>query len=119
VAPLLVGVAAATMLGAAALLASLSPTYRDVTVLLPVLTQLWFFATPVLYSADAVVSPDLEALYYLNPMALVVTGMRWAILGLDAPPPHAWVTGIGVAVGILVTGYLVFRHREPGFSDVV
>lgn len=119
VTPLLIAIAAATMLGASALLASLSPAYRDVTVLLPVLTQLWFFATPVLYSAHAVVRPDLETIYYLNPMALVVTGMRWAILGLDAPPPQAWITGTGVAVGLLVAGYLVFRHREPSFSDVV
>jgi lipopolysaccharide transport system permease protein len=119
VAPLLVVIAAATMLGAAALLASLSPAYRDVTVLLPVLTQLWFFATPVLYSADAVVGTEWETLYYLNPMALVVSGIRWAILGLEGPPTQAWITGIGVALGLLVVGYLVFRHREPGFSDVV
>jgi ABC-type polysaccharide/polyol phosphate export permease len=73
----------------------------------------------VLYSADAVVGTEWETLYYLNPMALVVSGMRWATLGLEGPPTQAWITGIGVALGFLVVGYLVFRHREPGFSDVV
>jgi len=116
--PLLVAVAAAAALGAALWLSSLSVAYKDVTVLLPVLTQLWFFATPILYSVD-VVSSDLLGWYYLNPMALVVTGMRWAILGLEIPPPEAWVSGILVAVALLVSGYLVFRHREPTFADVI
>jgi lipopolysaccharide transport system permease protein len=116
--PVLVAIAAAAALGAAFWLSSLSVTYRDVSVLLPVLTQLWFFATPVIYSVD-VVSKDLLGLYFLNPMALVVTGMRWAILGLPAPPPEAWFLGTSVALAMLVSGFLVFRHRESTFADVI
>ena len=117
-APLLVAVAVATALGAALWLSSLSVAYRDIDVLLPVLTQLWFFATPIMYSTD-IVSPDILGLYYLNPMALVVTGMRWAVLGLSAPPPEAWVEGTMVAVVLLASGYLFFRHREPTFADLI
>lgn len=116
--PVLVAIAAATVLGAAFWLSSVSVAYKDVPVLLPVLTQMWFFATPVIYSVD-LVSPELLGWYYLNPMALVVTGMRWAILGLPSPPPEAWVTGVGVAVALLVSGYLVFRQRESTFADVI
>ena len=93
-------------------------SYRDVLVLLPVLTQVWFFASPVLYSVD-MVPPGLLGIYYLNPLALVVTGMRWAVLGLTAPPPEAWVLGVAMATLMLVTGYLVFRNREPIFADVI
>jgi lipopolysaccharide transport system permease protein len=117
-APVLVAIAAATALGAALWLSSLSVSYRDIFVLLPVLTQLWFFASPILYSVDTV-SPELLGFYYLNPMALVVTGMRWSILGLAAPPPEAWILGVSVSVALLVSGYLVFRHREPTFADVI
>ncbi len=116
--PVLIAIAAATALGAALWLSSLSVAYKDVTVLLPVLTQLWFFATPIIYSVELVGS-ELLGWYYLNPMALVVTGMRWAILGLEAPPPEAWVAGVLLAVGLLVSGYLLFRLREPTFADVI
>jgi lipopolysaccharide transport system permease protein len=116
--PLLIAIAIAAALGMALWLSSLSVAYRDIAVLLPVMTQLWFFATPVLYSVD-VVSPDFLGLYYLNPMALVVTGARWAILGLAPPPPEAWFLGIGVALVLLASGYLTFRHREPTFADLI
>jgi lipopolysaccharide transport system permease protein len=116
--PVLVTIAAATALGAALWLSSLSVVYRDIEVLLPVLTQLWFFATPVIYSAD-IVSKDLLGFYYLNPMALVVTATRWAILGLAAPPPEAWVEGTLVALTLLVSGYLFFLRRESTFADVI
>lgn len=116
--PVLVAIAAAAALGAALWLSSLSVRFRDVFVLLPVLTQLWFFASPILYSVETV-PPELLGIYYLNPMALVVTGMRWSILGLSAPPPEAWVLGVGVSLLMLTTGYLMFRHREPTFADVI
>jgi ABC-type polysaccharide/polyol phosphate export permease len=45
--------------------------------------------------------------------------MRWSILGLAAPPPEAWVLGVSVSVVLLVSGYLMFRHREPTFADVI
>jgi lipopolysaccharide transport system permease protein len=116
--PVLVAIALMAGLGISLWLSALNAAYRDVAQLLPSLTQMWFFATPIIYPS-AIVPPAYRALYYINPMALVVDGFRWAFAGTPAPPPIAWLLGTGVAITFLVTGYLYFRHREPGFADVV
>lgn len=116
--PLLVAIAVSTALGAAFWLSAASVTLRDVAVVLPVVTQVWFFSTPVLYPVT-LVPEDLLGLYYLNPMALVVTGMRWALLDMPAPPIEAWPLAMATAVTLLVSGYLFFRQREPTFADIV
>jgi len=116
--PLLIAVAYAACLGLTLLLSALNVAYRDVTVLLPVLIQLWFFASPVIYPAS-IVPPEMQPFYYLNPMALVVTGMRWAVAGTHPPPPEAWPISIGVAVLMLAVGYVFFRRRQGTFADLV
>lgn len=116
--PLLIAIAYMTSLGVAMWLGALNVEYRDVTVVLPVFVQLWFFATPIIYPAD-LVPPEWQALYYLNPAALTITGVRWAVTGTAPPPPEAWVLGTVVGAVILVTGYVFFRQRQATFADVV
>jgi lipopolysaccharide transport system permease protein len=118
VVPVLVAVALSAGLGISLWLSALNAAYRDVAQLLPSLTQMWFFATPIIYPS-AIVPKEFQTLYYLNPMALVVDGFRWAFAGTAAPPPIAWELGIAVAALFLVSGYLFFRHRDPTFADVV
>jgi lipopolysaccharide transport system permease protein len=65
------------------------------------------------------VPEDLVGLYFLNPMALVVSGMRWAVLDLPPPPLFAFPLAVGVATALLVSGYLFFRRRETTFADTV
>lgn len=116
--PWLLLVGLGTALGLSLWLGALNVAYRDVQVILPVLTQVWFFATPIIYPAD-LVPPEWQSLYYLNPAALTITGVRWAVTGTGAPPPEAWVLGTVVGAVILVTGYIFFRQRQATFADVV
>lgn len=116
--PLLVAITYVTSLGAALWLSAINVAYRDVAVLLAFLTQLWFFTSPIIYPA-AIVPERFLLLYYLNPMALVVTAMRGALLGTPLPPLEAWPLAITVALVVLTTGYVFFRTREPTFSDVI
>jgi lipopolysaccharide transport system permease protein len=116
--PVLILIAYATSLGVVLWLSALNVAFRDVTVLLPVIVQAWFFITPVIYSAS-IVPPAWYWLYYLNPMALVVSGIRWALFDTPPPPPVAWPEGIIVGAALAVSGYIFFRRREPAFSDVV
>ena len=116
--PVFVAVAWVSSLGVAYWLSAINVAYRDVTQMLPFLTQMWMFVSPIIYPAS-IVPPQYTLLYYLNPVALVVTGFRWAIGGDVAPPPEAWILGISVAIGLFVSGYLFFRHRERTFSDLV
>jgi lipopolysaccharide transport system permease protein len=116
--PLLLLLAIAAGLGAALWLSALHVKYRDVLQLLPFLLQMWFFSTPIIYSSSIVPEP-LRTFYWLNPMAGVVTGLRWAFANAPAPPAEALLIGGTVAVAMLISGYVFFRYREPTFSDVV
>ena len=116
--PVLTIIAMATALGVAMWLSALNVAYRDVEQLLPLLVQLWFFLSPVIYPSSLVPSEFLW-LYWLNPIALSIEGFRWAIVAGPAPPPEQWIIGTVVAVLLLVTGYLFFRSRETGFVDVI
>jgi lipopolysaccharide transport system permease protein len=116
--PILIAVAYASSLGVTLWLGALNVEFRDVTVLLPVIVQLWFFASPIVYPST-IVPPEWQTLYYLNPMALTISGTRWAFAGTPPPPPEAWVLGIGVSALMLVVGYVLFLRRQPTFADLV
>jgi lipopolysaccharide transport system permease protein len=99
-------------------LSALNVRYRDVRYTIPFLSQAWFFATPVVYPASLVPEPFRPWLG-LNPMAGVVEGFRWALLGA-APPPQAMVALSALVTLLLVIGGLVyFRRTERTFADVV
>jgi lipopolysaccharide transport system permease protein len=98
-------------------LSALNVRYRDVKYVVPFLTQLWLFATPVAYSAS-LLHGKARVLFGLNPMTGVVEGFRWALLGTPAPGAMALVS-TGVTVLLLVGGAYYFRQMERSFADVI
>ena len=64
---------------------------------LPFLDRMWFFMSPLLYPVQ-LVPEQWWPLYYLNPMALVLSGFRWALAGAPPVPWWAWLEGSLVAV---------------------
>ena len=107
-----------TALGVGLWLSALNVQYRDVRYTINFLIQFWLFATPVAYPSSLI--PDKwRALYGLNPMAGVVEGFRWALLGKSSPPgPMLWVS-VTVVILILVGGLYYFRRMEQQFADIV
>jgi lipopolysaccharide transport system permease protein len=116
--PLFVGFALATALGVALWTSALSVKYRDVPYLLPFAMQAWLLASPVAYSMTLIESPRWRLLYAFNPMAGVVQGFRWALLGATPPAATALVS-VTVTVLLLVGGLLYFRRTEDTFADVI
>ena len=116
--PLFLILAIITALGVALWLSAINVKYRDVNYVLPFLTQFWFFATPVAYSAKAI-SQDWQLIYSLNPMAGVVNGFRWALLGIgNGPDAGLWVS-VCISILILVSGLFYFRNMEKTFADTI
>jgi lipopolysaccharide transport system permease protein len=116
--PLFVLLAVATALGVGLILSALNVAYRDVQYTVPFLIQFWLFASPIAYPSSLVQGP-WRTLYGLNPMAGVVEGFRWALLGSpEAPGPMLWVS-VAMVVLLLVAGLLYFRRVERTFADVV
>ena len=116
--PLFVLFAIVTALAVGLWLSALNVKYRDVRYTIPFLTQFWMFATPVAYPAS-LVPERWRALYGLNPMAGVVEGFRWALLGKEhSPGPLLAVSIVAVAL-LLVGGLIYFKKTEALFADLV
>ena len=98
-------------------LAVLNVEYRDVRHLVPFLIQFFFFATPVVYPAS-LVPEEWRALYGLNPMAGVVEGFRWALLGTPPPGVPLLISSV-VVVAVLTGGLMYFRRLEGTFVDII
>ncbi len=116
--PLLLALALITALGVSLWLSALNVIYRDVGHVLPFLTQLWFFITPIVYSSSEV-SESLRPFYALNPMTGVVEGFRWALLGTQTAPGVMLGVSTLVSLIVLVTGLFYFRRMERTFADEI
>ncbi|MDQ2741573.1 MAG: ABC transporter permease [Chloroflexota bacterium] len=116
--PLFLLFAAAAALSVGIWLAALNVRYRDVKYVIPFLTQIWLYASPVAYSAR-LVSGKLAFVYSLNPMAGVIEGFRWSLLGVGSVSILALAPSLVVTTVLLVSGLLYFRRSEQTFADVV
>jgi lipopolysaccharide transport system permease protein len=116
--PLFVGLALMTALSVSLWLSALNVKYRDVASVVPLMTQLWMFASPVLYPAS-LVPESMRSYYGLNPMAGVIEGFRWAVLGKAAPDWGMVAVSLGVVAALLVGGVMFFRSVERTFADLI
>ncbi|MBE3066949.1 MAG: ABC transporter permease [Chloroflexi bacterium] len=99
-------------------LSALNVQYRDVQHIVPFLVTTWMYASPVAYSASLVTGRILRIVYGLNPMAGVIQGFRWAIMGGD-PPGELFVVSIIMVLVLLVSGLFYFRRMERTFADMI
>lgn len=116
--PLFALLALVTSLGVGLWLSALNVKYRDIRYLVPFLVQFWMYATPIAYPSSLLKEP-WRTVFGLNPMAGVVEGFRWALLGVKTPPgPMIWISVVA-AVLILIFGAFYFRWMEKSFADIV
>ena len=86
-------------------------------VVVPFAIQLWMFATPVAYPAS-LVPERWRPLFGLNPMAAVIEGFRWALVGGPAPGMMMLVSAVAVTT-TLIGGAVYFRSVEGTFADII
>ncbi len=116
--PLFLLLALVTALGVALWLSAANVLFRDVQHIIPFLTQVWLFATPIAYPSSLLPEP-WRALYGINPMVGVVEGFRWAMLGAKTTPGPVFFVSCLVSLTMLVGGALWFRRMERTFADVL
>jgi lipopolysaccharide transport system permease protein len=92
--------------------------YRDFRYTIGFLVQVWLFITPVAYPSS-IVPEQWRVLYGLNPMAGVVEGFRWALLGRTAPPAMLMAVSVMVVIALFISGMLYFRRMERTMADWV
>jgi lipopolysaccharide transport system permease protein len=112
--------AMATAVGVGAWLAALNVKYRDVRFVVPFVLQLWLFASAVFYSYDALnIDEPWATLFFVNPMAGVVEGFRWATIGGVRPDvAHVAISSVSGFV-VFVAGLVYFKRMERVFADIV
>jgi lipopolysaccharide transport system permease protein len=107
-----------TALAVSLFLSALNVRYRDVMYVIPFMTQIWMFASPVVYPVS-VVPERWRGIYSLNPMAGVIEGFRWALLGAATPDFRVIaVSGLAIVVA-LAGGLLYFNRLERSFADFI
>ncbi|HKO42636.1 MAG TPA: ABC transporter permease [Pyrinomonadaceae bacterium] len=116
--PLFIVLAITTALAVGLWLSALNVKYRDVRYTMNFLVQFWLFATPVAYPSS-LIPEQWRWAYGLNPMAGVVEGFRWALLGKTDPPGALLAVSVAVVILLLVGGLYYFRRMEQEFADVV
>jgi lipopolysaccharide transport system permease protein len=102
-------------------LSALTIRYRDFQHIVPFFVQFGLYATPVGYPSALIIKNLPEwgnILFFLNPMAGVVEGFRWSIIGGNPPNAYAFISFF-VVVFLFITGLYYFRKVERIMADIV
>lgn len=116
--PIFLLLAMVTSLGVSLWLSAMNVMYRDVGYVIPFLTQVWFFITPIVYSATEIKGP-WQLIYAINPMTGVVEGFRWALFGTEYTHLSMLAISSAVSIIILISGLFYFRSMERSFADEI
>jgi lipopolysaccharide transport system permease protein len=116
--PVFVLLTVATALSVSLWLSALYVKYRDVGSTIPLLIQIWMFASPVVYSVS-MVPEHWRLLYGLNPMVGVIEGFRWALLGKSSPDYEVLIMSAAVIAVLFWGGLIFFKRMEQSFADII
>ncbi|MFI5324097.1 MAG: ABC transporter permease, partial [Thermodesulfobacteriota bacterium] len=116
--PLFILLTIATATAVSLWLSALNVEYRDVRYTIPFLTQFWLFLTPIAYPSS-LVPEKWRLLYGLNPMAGVVEGFRWALLGTTNVNWTIITVSVLIVIVLFVGGLVYFKRMERTFADIV
>lgn len=117
--PVLILQCALMGLGFGLWVSALTIKYRDLRFALPFLTQLWMYATPIVYPASLVVSPHWRFLLWLNPMTAVVEFSRYGFTGRGAADVAGYSLSWAVTVLVLAGGLFLFNKVQRTFVDTI
>jgi lipopolysaccharide transport system permease protein len=116
--PLFLGLAVATVLAVGLWSAALNVRYRDVGYIIPFLIQIGMYLSPIFYPVS-MIPEKWRALYSLNPLAGVIEGFRWALLGKERPDLAVMAVSTTVVLVLLFGGIVYFKRMERIFADVI
>lgn len=107
-------------LGGAFLAARLNDSFRDIQQILPFLFQLFRYVSGVMFPLEAFLSESntprvLRVLIDANPLRSMLESYRWIFMGTPVDVPYLFLAG-GIAVGLLIGGFMVFRQGEQRYG---
>ena len=115
--PLILLIQLALILGLGLGAAALNVFYRDVDPLLKLVTQIWFYASPILYPVSFV-PEKWQWLYFLNPMSGIIAAYRDVLIYDRLSGDYLLPAGV-VSLLTFVVGYWFFKKVESQFADII
>lgn len=116
--PLFVAMMFLLALGISLWLGPINVRYRDVVHTMPLLLQIWMYATPIVYPLS-LVPEKWKTLYSINPMVGIIEGVRWSLLGRGSVDLTALAISAAVIAALVISGLVWFRKAERSFADVI
>ncbi len=106
-------------LGCAFILSALNSKFRDVAHVIPLLTQLWIFATPIMYPLQII--PERFVWFYsLNPMVGYVEAFRWATTTtVPFPSSICIISSLLGTCAAFCLGVFLFRRWSGTLADML
>ena len=103
-------------LGISLILSSVTVYLRDLEHLIGVALQLLFYATPIVYAAEAI-PEDFKFIIEYNPMTYIINGYRDIFYNQTSPDMLALGILFIIAIALCVVGYLIFNKLQKGFAE--
>jgi lipopolysaccharide transport system permease protein len=116
--PLVVVVAFGLALGASLWLSALNVKYRDVNQVVPFLTLLGLFISPITYPLN-LVPANLQPIYALNPITGLLEAYRWMLFGATDASPLMIAVPVVLAIVLVLTGVAYFQRAASTFADII
>jgi lipopolysaccharide transport system permease protein len=115
--PLFIAQSALLALGLGLLLGALTVKYRDFRYVVPFAIQLGLFVSPVAFET-AQVPERWRTLYAINPLAGIIDGFRWSLVG-GPIDPSVMISSVLMTAAAVAAGVWYFRRTERGFADAI
>jgi len=113
--PFFILIAFVAAFGIGLYLTAVNVKYRDFRYIIPFIVQFGLYITPVGFNSD-IIPQKWKLLFYINPMAGVIDGFRWSLLGQNVYLPGLLIS-TAVSFLFLWLGVYYFRHTEKSFAD--
>jgi ABC-2 type transport system permease protein len=122
--PFLIAILGVFATGIAMLLSALYVRYRDIKPIWEVLSQMIFYASPVLYPIETIPNEKIQHLLMCNPLAAILEQVRHAVIDPGAPSAAEAIGGTvrllipaGIVVGLFALGLWVFNREAPRIAE--
>lgn len=102
-------------------MSALTIRYRDIQYIIPFFVQFGLYITPIAYPSETLINklPDWFAyLYYLNPMACIIEGFRWSLLGGELNTDF-YTPSLLLILFLFVSGIYYFKKTERLMADLL
>jgi lipopolysaccharide transport system permease protein len=116
--PILLVIQVLLTLGLAFFASAIEVFYRDIRFVVPLVIQLWMYATPIIYPVT-LVPEQFRFIYMLNPMASLIESYRAIIIKGVWPDWGSLGVAAGLSCLLFFFGYKYFKHLEWQFADIV